>query len=198
MIRILARLLILLAPIGAYVCWVLGPVQQHLRPSSPTLGILLMLAGLAVLAAIEGALLKLWLLPLMARTMSETLYAGTYLPENDPLACLVHKISAEHRPELIPELERLVQSDRRRTRAWLELARLQESELHDLPRAAETLLQGAGAVKSPEDAALLIWRAASLYEKHEPLAHKAPTLHRQLIEQYPHTQYGALAKRRSR
>lgn len=197
MIGFLARLLVLLAPIGAFTLWVTGPVQQQLYHHSVTLGIVMLLGGLAVLAALEGALLKFWLLPLMARRISEQLYAGSYLPENDPLAMLAQKITEEHRPELIPELEHIVHADPRRTRAWLVLSQLIEAELHDAPRAVEVLLQGAAALKrNREDAALLIWRAATLCHKHASLEAKAATLHRQLAEQYPHTQYGRLAAQR--
>ena len=46
MIRFLWQLLVVLAPIGAFAWWALGPVQTHLYHGSASVGILLLLAGL--------------------------------------------------------------------------------------------------------------------------------------------------------
>lgn len=195
MSRLLVQLLLALAPIGAYAWWLLGPVRAALARGERLGTALSLLAGLLVLALVEGLLFKLYLLPSWARSLSERLYAGSYLPEDDPLARLARRISAENRPDLLPELVRLVEADPQRVRAWLELARLLD-EAHDTPQAAEKLLQGSRAVRRREDAALLIWRAAVLLGKNTQLAPKARPLLEQLASSYPDTAYGQLAAER--
>ena len=191
--RLFAYLLVVLAPLGAFAWWVMGPVQARLYHGSPTMGILLMLAGLAALALVEGALFKFWLIPLCARVMSERFSSGSYLPEDDPLVRLVAEVSQD--PQRLPELVRLVESDPQRTRGWLELARMME---RDAPaQAVEKLCQGAQKLRhNKEEAALLMWRAITLAEKHPELAEKASTLLSELASAYPETSYGQLALKR--
>ena len=197
--RILLLLLLALAPLGAYVLWVLRVVQREMGQGFSLGGIVMLLAGLGVLAVVEGLIFKFFLLPRMAGALSERFYAGSYFPEDDPLALLSRKISAENRPELLPELARLVESDPHRARAWLELARLHVDLRRDIPEASRCLLQGAAAMRNREDAAMLTWRAAVLLEKSAEHAAQAPPLYQKLAEQYPATAYGKLAaQRRSR
>lgn len=191
---IFLQLILLLTPISAFTAWLLGPVQQQLHQGRLLTGILYMLGGLAVLALVEGLLLKFYMLPRWARTISERLYAGNYIPDDDPLVRLVHSIVVDHHLERIPELERLAQADPRRVRTWQELASIYETLLRQPATAVDALLRGATAVKNPEDAAMLMWRAVSLCKRHPELAEQAPTLRQQLIEQYPHSVYGKLAR----
>lgn len=194
-LRILFRLGIISLPLVALIFWLLGPVQHHIARGSLT-GIAYMLLGIAVFALAEGVLFKFWLLPILAQFVSERLYAGSYLPENDPLAQLISEITRHHRPDLLPELEKLVQADPRRVRGWLELARLQETLLNNPAEASSTLLKGADAVHNQEDAALLMWRAITLNERHTSRAHLAPPLISELTRRYPNTNYGRLAAKR--
>lgn len=198
MVRFAAQLIALFLPLYAFGLWAMGPVRRYfyVEQGQWLIGIIYLLAGLAVLALVEGVLLKLWLLPGWARFLSERLYAGSYLPENDPLATLARRIAAEHRHDLLPELIRMVEADPCRVRAWLELARLLEDELHDIPQAVQQLLRGAKAVPEAEDAALLMWRAATLSQKHETTAPRAASLFRSTADLYPLTTYGKLAAAR--
>lgn len=198
MLRVLARIIVLLLPALGFAFWLLGPVQKYLAQGKGLIGILYMLAGLAVFSAIEIVICKFWLLPLMARSMSERLYAGSYLPEDDPLVVLVERITREHSRELLPELVRMVESDPRRVRSWLELARVLEGEFSDVPEAVRRLLQGAEAVHNKEDAAMLIWRAATMCARHSDRQSEASALFRRVAEQYPNTNYGRLAADRLR
>lgn len=198
MLRLLAQLLLILAPLGAYVWWLLVPVRHALARGERLQTILMQLGGLAALALVEGLIFKFLILPRMAGALSERFYAGSYLPEDDPLALLARKISTENRTDLLPELTRLVEADPRRVRAWLELARLLQDHLHDTPGAVRRLLQGAESVRRKEDTALLLWRAASLLRKHTTLAPQATPLLEKLATHYPDTAYGQLAAKTSR
>lgn len=200
--RLLAQLLLVLAPLGCYVWWLLAIVGRELARGERLGTVLMMLAGLLALAVVEGLIFKLYLLPCWARSLSERLYGGNYFPEDDPLARLARKIDAEQRPELIPEFIRLVEADPCRVRAWLELARLLAD--HDAPQAVQRLLQGADILAARrrshsqrEDAALLLWRAATLSQKHPELAAQAPPILQRLASQYPDTAYGKLALKKA-
>lgn len=203
MLRIFAQLLLVLLPLSAYVCWLLYYVQRALSRGERWETALMVLGGLLALTVVEGLLFKLYLLPTWARALSERLYAGSYLPQDDPLAALVHQIESKKRPELIPDLIRLVESDPYRVRAWLELARLLEPV--DAPQAVHHLLRGAEIIasrrlrsrSSREDTALLLWRAATLSQKYADLAHRAPAILEQLTAQYADTAYGKHALKHS-
>lgn len=192
--KFILQLLTLLTPFGAFVWWVQGPVQHKLNTGDqPLHGILLLLAGILILVTIETLLLKFWLIPQWAYSLSERFIAGNYFPENDRLDTLARRITTEHRPDLIPELAQLTAADAKRVHGWLTLARIVTDIQHTPLQAADYLLQGARAVKSPEDTALLLWRAAKLYQKTPEHAHKATPLYSELIERYPTTTYGRLA-----
>lgn len=191
MLRFLYRFALISAPVVAFVFWTLGPVRQQL--SHGYTGICYMLLGIAALALVEGLMFKWWILPLFADAVSERLYAGNYLPEDDPLACLVSQIVEHKRRELMPELERLVAADPQRVRGWLELARVCEGEFADQREAVAHLLRGAELVRRKEDAAMLMWRAITLCERYDNLRPRALELLPELAHRFPHTTYGRLA-----
>lgn len=196
MLRFFGQVLLLLVPVGAFAWWAKGPVQHYMYHGAVTKGILLMLAGLAFLALVEGVLLKLWLLPRWAYILSERFSSGSYLPEDDPLVQLVQRIAREQERSLLPELTRMVESDPRRVRGWLELARVQAEVFRDAPEAVAKLLQGARAVRNKEDAALLMWRAATLCEQKAELADRSQEILAELARKFPATSYGQLASER--
>lgn len=198
MIRFLWQLLVVLAPIGAFAWWALGPVQTHLYHGSASVGILLLLAGLGVLTLVEGLLFKLWLLPSWAHSLSIRFSSGSYVPADDPLVQLVQSLSREPDPARLQQLIRLVGADPHRVRGWLELARVLEEAFQDAPAAVDKLLLGAQTVRNQEDAALLMWRAATLCERHASLADRAQPLLADIARQFPDTNYGRLAASRAR
>lgn len=191
--HILNQLLIIVAPLALFACWICGPVQGTLAEGDALHAILLMLGGLAVFVFVETLLFKYHFLPLWARMVSERLYGGSYFPQEDPLMCLVHQITTEHRLDLIPELTRAVEGDPRRVSAWLELARVLHDHALDAPQAVQCLLRGAKAVRSKEDKALLLWRAAVMCEKHSELAEQSRSIYQKIVDSYPNTSYGKLA-----
>ncbi len=152
-----------------------------------------LLGGLLVVSVAEVLIFKMWLLPSWAQAISERIYAGSYVPEDDALVALSQRILTEHRMELVPELEKIVRSDAQRARGWLELARVCSAEQRDTLRAAEYLLEGAETVRNKEDAAMLMWRAYSLLNREEKRQQRAKEIRRSLTEKYPDTSYGRLA-----
>ena len=198
MIRVALQLFIISAPLALFGWWVTGPVHSYLSQGKTFEMIAALVGGLAVLALLMALLLKFWLLPSWAGALSERLYAGSYSPDDDAFATLALTIERNKSAERLPELERLALADPRRVRAWLDLARLTEVVAAAPERAVDHLLHGAGAVKNHEDAAMLIWRAVTLCDKHPSLAGRAPELCRRITELYPATHYGRLAASRLR
>lgn len=201
MLRFFARLLLALAPLGAYIGWVRYAVLGKLARGETLEMLLMLLAGLAALAVVEGLLFKFYLLPAWAHALSERLYGGHYFPEDDPLAQLTRRMEAAPHPDLIPQLTRLAEADPCRVRVWLELARFLEPQ--SPAEAARCLLRGAELIaahkrfsrSAKEDAALLLWRAAVLLRKHSELAPQASPILTRLRQLYPATAYGKLARK---
>lgn len=197
MIRRAAQLLVAFIPLMLFagvvkgLAW-FGLVQSQLW------WVVTLLGGLLVVSIAEVLLFKMWLLPSWAQAISERIYAGNYVPEDDPLVALSQKIISEHRSELLPELEKIVRSDAQRTRGWLELARVCLAEQHDSLRAAEHLLKGAESVRDKEDAAMLMWRAFTLLNREEKCQQRATEICRSITEKYPSTNYGRLASEKLR
>lgn len=193
MLRLLFQLVVAMVPLGAFVA-VLPLVQQRLYGGQTTLGILMLLGALALLAVLEGLLFRYWILPDWSSHMAERLYAGSYSRDDDALACLVERIEREKNKELMPALARIVRAQSWRTRGWLELARLQLELLHDSQAALHSLELGSSAVKNREDAALLMYRAARLCEQslHDDAA--ARTWLQKVVSAYPDTVYGQRAE----
>lgn len=186
------QLCVALVPLGLFSL-VLEPVQLRLYGGHATQGILWLLAALAALAVVEGLLFRYWILPDWSAKMAERLYAGSYLPENDALALLVEQITRDKDPALMPRLEKLVLQQPDRLRGWLEYARLQQELLHDAAAALMTLDKACSRMHDPEDAALLMYRAALLCEKslHDP--GKSRERLQLLVQKYPATVYGRRA-----
>lgn len=191
----LFQLVAVVCPVGLFVL-ALVPVQQRMYGGHGTEGILLLVGALALLAVVEGLLFRYWILPSWSEKLAERLYAGSYLPDEDVLARLVDCIEREKNAALMPELERLVLQQRWRLRGWLELARLQQELQHDATSALASLEKATHYIKEPEDAALLLFRAAQLSEKalHDDAACRQWL--QRAVDAYPDTVYGRRAAAR--
>ena len=188
----LGQLIVGFIPLYIFSGWALLFVQPQLEHHALR-AIAMLLGGLIVMAIIQGIIFKLWLLPSWAQAIGERLYAGNYVPEDDPIASLAATIFSQHRPDLIPKLEKLVLADSSRTRAWLELARALGQEAHDISLAADALQRGAAAVKSKDDRAMLLWRASILLLREKGREEEAKKIRERLAGEFPHTAYGRLA-----
>lgn len=189
----LFQLVVVALPLGLFAL-ALQPVQELMYGGSATMGILLFLAALALLAVVEVLLFRYWILPGWGDKVAEHLYAGSYLPQNDELALLVDRIAQTNKVEDIPLLQQLVRRYPRRLRGWLELVHLQQVLLKDDAAALETLKEAARAMRrQPEDAAMLLYRAALLCDKalHDQSSYLS--LLQQAVTQYPKTVYGKKA-----
>ena len=197
MIRFFVQLIIALIPVYVFAIGVAIATMAISDESGAKWSygewIAFMLLGLLALAVAEGFIFRLWLLPKWAQAISERFYGGTYFPADDPVASLAQSIIDQHCGERAPELEKLVLSDSTRTRGWMELARVAETELKDLQRAAGYMLTGASKVRRKEDAAMLMWRAVTLLRKDGASRPRAEEIRHELIQRYPKTTYGRLA-----
>lgn len=185
-----AKVLVVLLPVGAFAL-ALQPVQKLMFGGETTQGIILLLVALVLLAVVEGLLFRYWVLPGWGEKMAERLYAGSYTPENDALARLVERLVSEKDAALLPELRAMVLRQPRRLRGWLELARLQQELLLDAAAAVATLEEAATAVREPEDAAMLLYRAGTLCESVLQNSARACEIWQRAVDVYPATVYGA-------
>lgn len=190
-----AKVLVVLLPVGAFAL-ALQPVQKLMFGGETTQGIILLLVALVLLAVVEGLLFRYWVLPGWGEKMAERLYAGSYTPENDALARLVERLVSEKDTALLPELRALVLRQPRRLRGWLELARLQHELQLDAAASVATLEEAATAVREPEDAAMLLYRAGSLCESALQNPARAREIWQRAADVYPTTVYGAKAAAR--
>lgn len=190
-----AKVLVVLLPVGAFAL-ALQPVQKLMFGGETTQGIILLLVALVLLAVVEGLLFRYWVLPGWGEKMAERLYAGSYTPENDALARLVERLVSEKDAALLPELRALVLRQPRRLRGWLELARLQQELQHDAAASVATLEEAATAVREPEDAAMLLYRAGTLCESALQNMARAREIWQRAADVYPTTVYGAKAAAR--
>ena len=159
-------------------------------------GIALMLAGVALLALVEGLLFRYWLLPKFSEAIGERIYAGDYVASEDALACAVQRVTETKDKALLSELESVVRAQSDRCRGWLELARLREDLAADPAAAVRTLEEGAMRTSGREDRALLLYRAAQQADKGLHDSARARALYTEAAEHYPKTVYGKLAAER--
>lgn len=185
-----AKVLVVLLPIGAFAL-ALRPVQKLMFTGETTKGIILLLVALVLLAVVEGVLFRYWVLPGWGEKMAERLYAGSYIPENDDLACMVERIAQAKDATLLPGLRQMVLRQPQRLRGWLELARLQQELLPDPTAALTTLEEASAAVRDREDAAMLLYRAGSLCESALRNTARAREFWQRAADSFPATVYGA-------
>lgn len=195
MLRRLFQLVAVACPIGLFAL-ALQPVQQRMYGGHGTQGILMLLGALVLLAVVEGLLFRYWILPGWSEKLAERLYSGSYVPGDDSLAQLVERIEQEKDAALMPELEKVVMQQRWRLRGWLELARLQMELQRDAVSALASLEKATRFIKAPEDAALLMFRAAQLCEKSMNDAAAARSWLQRAVDSHPDTVYGRRAAAR--
>ena len=161
MLRVLLRLLAVALPLLPFA-FAAQMAMDTMSSGSTANGILILLASLAVLALVEGLIFRIWILPAWGQAIGERLYGGSYLPEEDTIARLAAQIRRSEDASLLPNLRQLVLEQKRRSRGWLELARLLQDVAHDDRAALQALLDGAESVTDREDRAMLLYRAGSL------------------------------------
>ena len=184
-----AKVLVVLLPVGAFAL-ALMPVQELMFSGEATKGVILLLVAMVLLAVVEGLLFRYWVLPGWGEKMAERLYAGSYIPENDALACMVERIAQEKDASLLPRLREMVLRQPHRLRGWLELARLQQELLPDAAAALATLEEAAAAVRDREDAAMLLYRAGALCESVLHDSARARGIWQRAADTFPATVYG--------
>lgn len=92
--------------------------------------------------------------------MAERIYAGSYVPDEDPLVQISEKVRATQDAALLAKLEKAVRAQGWRYRGWMELAAIQRDVFANPAAACSALQEGAQAVEDPQDAAMLLYRAA--------------------------------------
>ncbi len=189
----LVKVLAVLLPLAAFA-WAALEMRGMMDRGQGLLPILCLLGGLALLALVEGLLFKFWILPPLAHTLGERVYAGgNYSPAQDRLLVLVEEVRQQKDRKLLAALEREVQAERRRARAWQELAHVQLECFGDAAAALEVLRRGAEQVPGREDRAMLLCRAAYLATNSLSDAEQARALYREAARRYPRTAYGRFA-----
>lgn len=186
---------VLLVPLAAFIgslYW----VREWLYHGHALWGLGLLVASLAVLSMVEGALLKFWFLPGLGGALADRLYGGRYYPDEDALAVIVDGIQKKGDPGALSELEKVVRADPHRLRGWQELAHLQLTLGRDALAAVKTLVDGSRAVRGKEDRAMLLYRAAVLCHDNLGEGERARVLWGEAARRYPSSVYGLRAAAR--
>ncbi len=192
------KIIAVLLPLAVFVLAVLH-VRGLMDEGERFVALVWFVSALVGLAVVEGLLFKCWILPPIARELGERVYAGgTYSPAEDALLMLVERIRQEKCRTLLPELERLVLADARRTRGWQEYAHVLQDIFEDAPAALAALRCGAEQVGGKEDRAMLLCRAAYLAGVSLHDAALADELYREAARRYPKSTYGRVAAERLR
>lgn len=194
--RVLLRVLAVLLPLALFCLWVMSLEGEYAAAEGGRdiiVVVLKALGALALLVILLAVMLRRWLLPLFGQKVSDALYAGTYLPGEDPLVVLVGRIASSSDASLLPELEALIKSDAGRLRGWQELARLQLEVFRDARASRDALLQGVECVRDSQDKALLLYRAAKLSESQLHDEGAARRFYEQAAARFPKTVYGKLS-----
>lgn len=156
-------------------------------------GICWLIGMLALFALVEGIYLRRVLIPLWGEKMAERIYAGSYVPDDDALVQLADKVRESRDDALLARLEKEVRGQGWRYRGWMELATIQRDVFSNPAAACHTLQEGAKAVDDPQDAAMLLYRAAHVAEASVRDASLAESLRRKAAADYPETVYGRKA-----
>ncbi len=173
--------------------WGMWGVIENTYHSGETMQALgLLLASVAFIALWEGLAFRAWILPLFGRAVSHSVYGGNYSADDDMLVVISQNIRHMKDASLLPELEACVQQDSARTRGWTELADIHQSVFHCPQEAVRVLAQGADYV-CPEDAAMLLYRAAGILDTCMYDSAGAAEMYRTAARRYPATVYGRKA-----
>lgn len=188
-------LMMMLLPLAVFR-WGMWGVIMSAYDSGDTLHALgLLLASVAFIAVWEGLAFRAWILPLFGRAVSRSVYGADYTTDEDPLLVLSKNIRHMKDASLLPELEACVRQDAARTRGWTELADIHLTVFHVPQQAVHTLEQGAAYVR-PEDAAMLLYRAAGILASRMQDSAGAAEMYRSAARRYPTTVYGRKAAAR--
>lgn len=196
MLSFITRLGAVLLPLYPFAL-ATGVVMEWLENGQKLHGILLLAGSLAALALVEGVIFRLWILPALGQSLGEKLYGGSYLPEEDELAHLAARIRRTEDVSLLPSMRRLVLSQRKRARGWLELARLYQDVAHDEEAALLALLEGSEAVSDREERAMFLYRAGALAADKLQSPARATEYFSRAACLFPQTAYGKHAAARA-
>lgn len=160
---------------------------------TPVLAYLMIAIGLGGVAAM--ACVK-WVWPLFGEWVADVVYGDRRLAGDDPLEQLALEVRRTRSEEAMERMRQFAEENGDRTRVWTECANLLRDVLQRPAEAAETLERGASQVGEKEDRALLLYRAACLYDAMPGKREKAVELWALASELYPETTYGAQAAER--
>lgn len=160
---------------------------------TPVLAYLMVAIGLGGVMAMACVR---WVWPLFGEWVADVVYGDRRLGGDDPLEQLALEVRRTRSQEAMDRLRQYAEENGDRTRVWTECATLLRDVLQRPAEAAETLEYGASFAGSKEDRALLLYRAASLYDSLPDKHEKALQLWKLASERYPETTYGAHAAER--
>lgn len=148
--------------------------------------------------ALGGGFLAAWaavkyLLPALGGAIADFIYGDAHLASDEPLLRLTDEARRTRSAEALERLRRFAEENPRRLRAWTEYAAALK-EYYGRPReAAGVYEQAAARVRGMQDKALLLYRAACLYDAlgvHD----KALSLWREAARRHPRAAYGRASR----
>ncbi len=139
--------------------------------------------------------LKRTLLPFVAEHIRAFLTGdnGNYQSADDELHRLVESIRESRDADRLTELEAYCVEHPQRLRAWQEYANLLHSSFKRSREASRLLERAASTLRSKEDRALMLYRAAIMQRDSLQDVSEAQRLLREAATSYPQSTYGKLA-----
>lgn len=152
-------------------------------------------ASIAVGCFLAFACLK-WIWPRIGEWVADLVYNDRRIAGDDPLEQLARDVRRSRSEESMSRLRQFAEENAGRTRVWTECAAALNDAMNRPSDAADVLETGAERVPTKEDKALLLYRAAALYDKIPGREEKARELWRLAVERFPMTTYGQMAAER--
>ncbi len=146
-------------------------------------------------AGLAGVLFVVFVLPSIAHKFTHAIYDSGAQIERDPLAD-AHSLLAQGKyEEAVNAFKAAAKADPLNRLPWVEIAKVQRSQLYDSDAAIYTLREALeGQEWQMNDAAFLIFRLAEIYDEDRGDRDTAATLMQQVIDEFPETRHSANAR----
>lgn len=148
-------------------------------------------------AGLVGIVFVSWLLPIFAHKLTHAVYDSGEEVETDPFHDARVLMAQGEWEGAIASFRLASEQDPMNRMPWVEIAKIQKSNLEDPAAAVATLRQAIeGQEWGENDAAFLMFRLAEIYDEDLGDRDSAAAILGQVMEQFPETRHSANARSR--